>query len=431
MEDKKNLDHFELRSEEVQEILTEVPHWMIRLGNLLILILALLLLFITWFVKYPDTVESNAVITTSIPPDMKYVQSNGKIEALLVKDNHKVKKQKPIAILENTANYEHIFMLKKILDTISVNSRSFHFPLDSIPILFLGDIEAPFALFENSYIQYRINKDLKPYSNEDLANQYSISELNSRLKNLLSQQDISTTELDFIRKDLERQEVLFDKGVISAQEYENKQLLFTQAKRYHKSFEASISQIHEKIRNAYLKSRGIEINQLREEISLLKSVIHNFNLLKKAIKEWERLYVLQSNINGKVSYSDYWNVNQTVNEGDLLFTVIPEHNTKFVGKLMTPIHNSGKIKVGQKVNIRLENYPETEYGLLQGKIQHISLIPDNEGFYYINVDFPKELITSYNKKIEFKYEMRGTAEIITEDLRLIERILNNFRRIIN
>ena len=28
---------------------------------------------------------------------------------------------------------------------------------------------------------------------------------------------------------------------------------------------------------------------------------------------------------------------------------------------------------------------------------------------------------AYDKEIEFKQEMRGTAEIITEDLRLIER----------
>ena len=39
----------------------------------------------------------------------------------------------------------------------------------------------------------------------------------------------------------------------------------------------------------------------------------------------------------------------------------------------------------------------------------------------IDVSLPKKLITSYNKKIDFKQEMRGTAEIITEDLRLIER----------
>jgi hypothetical protein len=37
------------------------------------------------------------------------------------------------------------------------------------------------------------------------------------------------------------------------------------------------------------------------------------------------------------------------------------------------------------------------------------------------------LETSYKKKILFQQEMRGSAAIITEDLRLIERIFYQFR----
>ena len=36
---------------------------------------------------------------------------------------------------------------------------------------------------------------------------------------------------------------------------------------------------------------------------------------------------------------------------------------------------------------------------------------------------PKGLETSYKKQIPFQQEMTGTADIITEDLRLIERIV--------
>ena len=39
----------------------------------------------------------------------------------------------------------------------------------------------------------------------------------------------------------------------------------------------------------------------------------------------------------------------------------------------------------------------------------------------VDVELPKKLVTTYEKEIEFKQEMTGTADIITEDLRLIER----------
>jgi len=414
----------------VQEILTKVPHWMIRWGNALFLTLILLLLFLSWFVKYPDIIQSEALITTQIPPQKEYAKITGKFDAILVKDNEEVKQNQPLAVIENTANYNDVFKLKSIIDTIKVTNKSFQFPLDSLPILFLGDIESQYALFENSYIQYRLNKQLQPFKNEALANQFSISELNGRLRSLQSQKTINKTELDFKQRDLERNKTLFEKGIIATQDYENKQLEFAQAERNYKNYESSISQMREAISNAHKTSKGSEINRIKEEMVLLKNVIQSFNQLKRAIKDWENRYVLQSNINGKVSFLSYWNTNQTVNQGDLVFTIIPSENSSFIAKLKTPPQNSGKLKKGQKVNIKLENYPDTEFGVLKGIVKTISLIPNKDGLYLIDVKLPKELITSYNKKLDFKQEMRGTAEIITEDLRLIERFFYQFKEVL-
>ena len=83
------------------------------------------------------------------------------------------------------------------------------------------------------------------------------------------------------------------------------------------------------------------------------------------------------------------------------------------------------------MNIKLENYSETEFGMLKGKVSHISLTPDIEGSYYIDVSLPQRLITSYKKEIVFKQEMSGTAEIITEDLRLIERFFYQFKSLMD
>ena len=105
------LEDIELRSEEVQEILTEVPHWMIRWGNVLFLAVIVMLLFISWFVKYPDIILSEAVVTTQIPPQKEYAKITGKLNAILVEDNQEVKNNAPLAIIENTANYKDVYKL--------------------------------------------------------------------------------------------------------------------------------------------------------------------------------------------------------------------------------------------------------------------------------------------------------------------------------
>lgn len=67
----------------------------------------------------------------------------------------------------------------------------------------------------------------------------------------------------------------------------------------------------------------------------------------------------------------------------------------------------------------MENYPDTEFGVLAGTVAKIAADSNKDGFYYVEVRLPKKLITSYNKEIPFKQEMFGPAEIVTENLRLL------------
>jgi multidrug efflux pump subunit AcrA (membrane-fusion protein) len=416
-----NLADIELRSEEVQEILAKVPNWMIRWGSALFLGLIFMILIISWFAKYPDVIPSQTYLTTLLPPQKEYAKTTGKIDTLFVKDNQVVEPQTPLAILENTANYQDVFLLKSIIDTLSMRNDSFSFPINSLPVLFLGEIDADFALFENNYLQYTLNKQLQPFSNEALANRFSIIELQNRLKSLESQKQLSEAELSFKNKELERYRTLLNKGVISEQEYESKQLDYLQTDKNLKNMSVSVSQIREAISNANKTSKGTEINRVKEEMNLLKGVIQSFNQLKRSLKDWELRYLMKSELKGKVSFMNTWSAKQTVNTGDWVFTIIPSENSSYVAKLKTPAQNSGKIKPGQTVHIRLENYPDKEFGILKGKVANISLVPDKDGFYLIDVSLPEKLITTYGKEIIFKQEMRGAAEIVTEDLRLIER----------
>lgn len=425
----KKLEEIELRSEQVQDILSYVPHWMIRYGNVLFLGLILLFFSLSWLIKYPDVITTEALLTTKIPPEKLISQSTGKLETILINNTDLIIKNKPLAIIENTSNYKDVYKLKTIIDTLKINTKSFTFPINELPVLFLGDIDTQYALFENNYIQYTLNKDLQPFSNEALANNNSISELHRRLKSSKDQLALNQAELILKKTNLKRNENLYKKGIISKLEIEQKQIEYHQAKRNLKSFESSISQIREAISNANKLSKGTEISKTKEEMMLLKKVIQSFNQLKKAIKNWETQYVFKSNIDGKVAFSNYWRTNETVNQGDLVFTIIPTESSTLVAKLKTPANNSGKLKIGQKVNIKLENYPEAEFGTLKAKVRHISLIPDKDGFYLILAPLPKELITSYKKIIEFKQEMRGSAEIITEDLRLVERFFYQIKDI--
>lgn len=120
--------------------------------------------------------------------------------------------------------------------------------------------------------------------------------------------------------------------------------------------------------------RTTAVNQSHDDINLLRNVILSFNQLKKSITEWDA-YVLRSSISGQVSFMQIWTENQTINAGENTFVIIPKTQSDFLGKIKAPLLNSGKIKTGQEVNIRLANYPDREFGILKGKIKSISLTP--------------------------------------------------------
>lgn len=420
----------QIRSEEVQEILSYVPNWMIRWGMTFVFTIIVMLLFISWFIKYPDIIATEVIVTTSVPPEKIFTRINGKMDAILVENNLEVNKNELLAVIENSANYKDVILLKSITDSISVNNANFYFPIEKLPILTLGEITSNFIVFENNYSKYLLNRDLNPYKNESLANQMSVTQAKQRLDILISQKELNSKEILLKEKDLTRKETLFTKGVISEQEYEMKQLELIQSRKNYEGMNAQISQLKEALGNSKKLLKGGQINKTFEETNLFKNVIQSFFQLKKSIKDWEFKYALKSSIKGKVSFLTIWNENQTVNSGENIFTIIPSENSSYLGKVKAPAHNSGKIEIGQRVNIRLENYPSNEFGMLTGSIKRISLIPDNEGFYLIDVDLKQTLTTTYNKQIEFKQEMRGVAEIVTKDLRLIERFFHQLRDII-
>ncbi|SEG22865.1 HlyD family efflux transporter periplasmic adaptor subunit [Parabacteroides chinchillae] len=139
-------------------------------------------------------------------------------------------------------------------------------------------------------------------------------------------------------------------------------------------------------------------------------------------------YCLTSPIDGKVTFTKYWNENQYIPLGDPAFTVVPATSDLLMGKALLPIARSGKVKVGQRVIVRFSNYPDQEFGVVNGTVNSISLVPTDNN-YTIEIAFPKGLTTNYGKTLPVSHEMTATAEIVTDDLRLIERFFMPLKKV--
>lgn len=416
-----------IRSEEVQDILSKVPHWMLTWGNSIVLGLLVLFFIFTWFIKYPDIISSDAMITSQTPPQKIYANSSGRIDTLLVNDNELVKNGQILGMIENTALLKDVLELKSIIDTINVQENNFNIPVNKIPLLSLGEISSSYAIFEKDYLDYSLNKTLDPFSNQIRANQLSENELKLRLKSLKNQKQIEEEKIKLSQNEFQRNQLLYEKGVLSLNEFESKKLQFLEDEKQLNDLTITFSQLQQSINDAKKNSKETKINYQTENTRLFKNVVLSFTQLQEAIKTWELKFLLKSNLNGRVSFINILNKNQNIVQGDLLFTIIPTMENDYLAKIKAPIQNSGKIKKGQNVNIKLSNYPETEYGMLNGKVESMAAIPNEDGFYLVQASLDSPLKTSYNIEIPFRNEMSGKAEIVTEDLRLLERFFYQLR----
>jgi len=430
LETKKDiLDNIELRSESVQDILTQPPHWMIRWGNTVIFIILLLILVMSYIIKYPEFVPASVIITSQNPPEKLEARTNSKIEKILIKDHQKVKAGQVMMVLQSTANYHDILELKDIIDSLSTNQLQ-SFPLQKVSAFKLGEIQSDYNSFAKAFQDERLFTRLQPYAPENLAANQSLSEYRGRIANLQQQRSIEVAKYELTKKNFQRSQELFNQGVIAAVELENEKIKFLQAEQNLKNINISLSQMQEAISGLNKTKSGASINTEKDKINYSSQTLQLYEQLRKSLRQWEQNYLFISSTNGVVSFQQFWGENQFVKSGDVVMSILPENTKSLIGRMQIPSANSGKVQTGQKVLIKLDNYRFQEYGIIEGKVQNISLTPDENGNYYVDVILPKGLKTSYNETLTFDKELKGNGEIVTEDLRLIERFFFQIRKLL-
>lgn len=113
-----------------------------------------------------------------------------------------------------------------------------------------------------------------------------------------------------------------------------------------------------------------------------------------------------------------------------MFYIAP-YSTDYFGELHIPQQNAGKVRVGQEVLVKFAGYPYQEFGGVRGRITTIADIPLKDSIFLAKVVLPAGLKTTYGKHLAYKIGMTASAEIMTDDSRLLEKLFYQLRKIAN
>lgn len=417
-----------LYSEEVQDIMGQIPGRILRIGLSVIFGIMVMLLAGSYFFKYPEVVSCPVVLTTINPPLELYVKSSGKIERLCVAEHEEVHAGQLIAVIENTANFEDTEQLNEELELWegSLTWDSVVVQKEQSGRLLLGEMQGSYIRFCKGWMNFRhyVEQHYLPLKIELLDVQVKKQE--EKCYTLYRQDKLQNKDFQLSERQYQRDSIFFHKykDAVSLVDYEKQTQAYLQSQSSYISFCSSVSEAE----NSVLKLRESKIDlkiQYEQELNVFRMELdESYRLLREAYNQWRDRYVLSSTVGGVVTLTGYWSKNQVVKTGDRIATIVPQEKMEIIARAVVPMEGVGKVERGQQVNIKLSGFPFMEYGILKGVVNNVSLVPEKEKGYIAEILLTEGMESSYREPLNFIQEMDGVAEIITKDERLLSRLIN-------
>ncbi len=413
----------ELVSDEITDIISRKPQWVLRYGVSLIGAIVIILLLLSWLVRYPDIVNAPLSIKAVNVPKKVIAKSAGKIVSLKVQNGESVKDAEVLAYLESTGNHYEVLSLlewtkqaEKLLLGHKIESLS-AYPIPKPNNL--GELQKAFYDFHNNYFKITqtleggVYEQKKQFLNDDLAY------IDEQLQVLSKQKELAGEDYALQKKDFEAEEHLANQRLIAPLELgQQKSKLIAKA--------GALKNIETQI----LDQKRNQLNKRREAIELQKEsddyqqqfgvALFNF---KNEIEKWVAKYIVSAPETGQLQYITSLQENQFISEGQELFYIAPT-NSKFYAEIIANQSGFGRLKEKQEVIIKLDSYPSNEFGYIHGSIKSISPFPLRDSSFVIQVNLPEGMKTNYGKVLPFKNNLHGKAGIVTENKRLFERFVS-------
>lgn len=396
-------------------------NFLAKYGTLLTIAVLMLIGALTWFIKYPEIVNSSAKLTGTNAPKPVYAKQSARLLMVQYENGDEIKEGSLIGAIETTASVEEVLRFSDFVDSLLLylefNDRAKIKEMMQGSFKNLGELQGEYQQFMQTYIAYR-DMVLGDYVSSKKQLLTKDIQLNQISRQILQDQDrLNTEDLAISNQNMERNKRLLEEQLISEQEYFdlmsqniNKQQVGPQSR-------------------ANFASNDLQYNSIRKELLELDNQVAlqqaNFQQavfqLKNQISSWKMNYLLIAPISGKIAFTSFWQANHLLQAGEAICYIIPDNSEIYV-ETSIPQSNFGRVEEHQKVLLKFDAFPWQEYGLLLGEVAYISPVPSDSGSYLTRIILPDGLLTNYNKEIPFIEGLEAQSEIITKDMRLAENL---------
>lgn len=421
----RDINKFPQNSEEIKEIISDVPGWLVRWGLSCLLGIVILLIAISSFISTPDIINGKIIIESSSHPESIIPIVSGKIVKLFVKENSKVDSGQILGLLESTANHSDVLKISDEVDQFYkwLQTKDYgRFPAINInENRHMGELQPSFQEFYNSYINFTEFLKNGLYERKEKFLTKELIDLKSLKRQLEGQLEIEKQDYVLHEKEFNAYDLLYNKKLLSTTEHGKEKSKLLNKKIPIENTKSSII-----TNSSLIANKEGEILELKtkilEEKTLFFSIVNRF---KSEIDSWKRKYILKANQSGIIAFSKLVYAGQWVTENVPIFYVTSEKSKDLFARIYLNQNSIGKIKMDQKVFIKINAYPYREFGQVVGEISYLPIIAERDSVYSALIRFKNTGRTTFNKKIELKFGLTGEGIIVTKDERMITKVFNN------
>ncbi|TAH07426.1 MAG: HlyD family efflux transporter periplasmic adaptor subunit [Sphingobacteriia bacterium] len=411
-------------SHEVREIISSRPVWIVRNGIALFFIIIGLLFTLTFFIHYPDLVKAPVRIVGKNLPKQVINKTEGRLVLLAAKENSMVQQGDLLAILQSNADYTQVIAFKKWIGQTEqkLTNNNFTAINNLIALNNLGDLQKNYQEVQQQLYQLSWSAPNGYFEQKKATITKDLTIIDQLKLNAEEQKKLITQDLDMQQNLLGINERMVKEKVIAPLEL-NKDKTAVLAKQQ-QLVQVDAGTI---IQTASALAKQKELIELQKNSTdIRQNFITALLNAKSALAEWTNRYMLIATETGKLQYSNYFQENSWIKTGQELFYIIPSQ-PEYFAEVMASQQNFGKLAKGQQVNIALNSYQRNEFGILKGVIENIPAVPHKDTAFLIRVLLQNGLKTNYNKQVQFSNNLTGTAEIITAEATLADRLLYQWR----
>lgn len=416
-------------SHAVREILGRTPVWILRSGTTVVAAMVAMLLLMSWLIRYPDTVSGKITVTGATPSLEVVARQSGQLERLCVEEGEVVSKGHLLGVIKNPANTGRVLQLKSELEKLRAHLDQ---PAAFITLEVtgggtdLGVIQNVYSDFHTRYQHYEnLVRDEHVARTADLLRR-QLEAKQAQLAQMEQQSDGAKRDGALARENFERMRKLHGRESISTAEFQMQERQLLEQRKQQSMVDKSL--LEEKVAVAEVEKQIQDLTHKRgEDLRIARSELaESYKKLLTGIEMWENDFVLRAPADGTVAFYDFWADQQFVTQGKSVFIIAP-HVSQLLGRIPVQQGGAGKVKTGQLVRIKLNDFPSREFGMVTGTVKSVSLVAQ-QGRQLVSVSLSHPIVTSYGKTIAFKQEMVGDAAIITDDHRLIGRLFGEIRK---